>query len=750
MTGAAAVKLRIEGMTCGSCVARVERALESVAGVAAARVNLTTETATVETGDGAVTSRDLIEAVRAAGYDAESYRADQAASTGLECTQSARLVQHRQALVVAIGLAVPIIGLQWAGPKLGSSPDSAFWWRAMQALLCAMLLRSPAGAPILVGGLRAILHRSPNMDLLISLGVAIAFVGSLASFLVPDLRAFHFHAAAMVLAFINVGRYLEARAKRDASGAISALVRRMPSTATRVTPDGLEEVPVDRIAVKDKVRVAEDVVVPVDGIVVDGEAAMDESAVTGESVPRHRRGGDPVRAGTIVREGLITVEATHVGSASTIGRIIRAVEEAQSQKTRMQRIADRVGGVFVPVVIGMAVVTFAAWVLAYEDLAAWLIQAGVETSRVAQAARAAIAVLVIACPCAMGLATPTAVLVSTGAAALRGILIRDAAALERAAGVQIVLFDKTGTLTTGKPVVEEVVVWPHDSDRSAADRVIQFAASAEQYSQHPFARALVAKAQELGAALLDPDSFNSRPGAGVRADIDGHTVLAGSVSFADDSGIQLDDAEADLRRLTASGRSVVVVAIDGQLAGVVALADGIKPGAKSAVARLSELGIKAVMVTGDHRTTAKAVASAVGIDEVYAQMSPEAKVDVIRRHRDAGQGVAFVGDGINDGPSLAVADVGVTFASATDVAIGAADVTILHDDLRRIPECVALARRSVRIIKQNLFWAFFYNIVAVPLAATGHVPPGAAAGAMMFSSISVVLNSLRLRHVETS
>jgi len=717
-------------MTCGGCVARVQRALQSVDGVAGARVNLTTEVATVEVGDATPNRQALIEAVRRAGYDADTFRSGDAATTGLDRTHWERLRQQKQALGQAIAMAGPIMALHWLAPILQSHDSGGHVWPHMiQALLCTLLLFSSAAAPILVGGLRAVLHRSPNMDLLIFLGVCVAYASGVVNLARGGPDSAEFDAAAMILAFINLGRYLELRAKHGAATAISALVRRMPATAQLVTQDGIQEARIERLKPGDRVRVAQDTVVPVDGTVVEGDGAVDESAVTGESMPRHRRTGDPVVAGSIVRDGLLTVEATRVGAESTMGRIIRAVEEAQSGKTRMQRIADRVAGVFVPIVIFLAAVTLVG-------------THGLAGSDWATAIQRAVAVLVIACPCAMGLATPTAVMVATGTAALDGILIRDAAALETAGRIDWMFLDKTGTLTTGSPIVQEVI-----GVRLGEDDLLRLAACAEQYSQHPLARAIVTEAKRRGVPLVDPSEFENRAGQGVVAKINGQTVHAGSVSYLRANRIGLDSVDEIVRRLAAEGKTVVLVAIDAVCVGAIGVADALRPYAREAVAALHRLGVQTAMLTGDHPQTAAAVARAAGISEVHAGMTPEGKLAEIRRRQEAGACVSVVGDGINDAPALAAADVGVTFGSATDVALGAADITIVHDRLDRLPTIITLARRSVRIIKQNLFWAFFYNLAAIPLAATGRVSPGIAAAAMMFSSISVVLNSLRLRNL---
>ena len=777
------LRLRIEGMHCGGCVASVEKAIRAVRGVLDARVNLATQIATIEV-DGALSARpEIVHAIRAVGYDAEAVRSGGTESESNERTTAARIQQHKQALVHAVGLALPILALDALAPTIrGRGSGADVWPEAIQALLTAVLLASAAGAPILVGGLQAVLHRTANMDVLVSLGVVSGFLASVFGVLTGHAGHSHFHAVAMILAFINVGRYLEARARRDAGASLSALARRVPATALRVADGQVESVPVDQIDRGDVVRVPVDTVVPVDGRVVEGAGAVDESAITGESMPRVKRVGDEVVAGSLVTEGILTIEAIRVGSESAIGRILRLVEEAQSGKTQLQRIADRAAGVFVPIVVVLAGATL---------LGVGLTSGGVWS----EAIRRAVAVLVIACPCAMGLATPTAVLVATGAAALHGILVRDAAALEACAGVSVALFDKTGTLTTGRPVVTRVIPMTDEPtprtltptplprrergqredllsvkvDPCPGSELIRWAASAEQFSQHPVAKAIVAKAKGLGLALHEPRSFQNEPGQGVIAEFVGARVLVGNVDWLRRMGAIGIEAGSPELRGDANGRIVVGVAVEPTGAGdvgptsvnaacsraddpnlksqiaLIFLVDEVRADARIAIARLAEIGIPAVMLTGDGEASARAVACGVGISEFRSRLTPEDKIDEVRSRRRRGERVAFVGDGINDAPALAEADVGITLASGTDVAAGAAAITIVHDDLRRIPDAILVARRSVRIIRQNLFWAFFYNALAIPLAMTGHVPPGIAAGAMVFSSLSVVLNSLRLR-----
>jgi len=713
-------------MSCASCVSRVEAALGRVDGVAGARVNLATEVATIEHDAETAPRASLIDAVRNAGYDAETFRSGGAAITGLERTTEAKAHQQKQAFAQALGLAVPILALHWLAPVLqGSEHGGGVWPCAIEALLCSMMVFSSAGGPILVGAFRALVCRTPNMDLLVGLGVTVAYGASLVALLRAHPADAHFHAIAMILTFINLGRYLETRARREASSAVAALARRMPAKAQLVTPDGIQEVPVDRVNRGDRVRVAEQTVIPVDGTIVEGEAAIDTSAVTGESEPAHRVVGEAVQAGCAVVEGMITLEATHVGADSTMGRIIRIVEEAQSGKTELQRIADRFAGVFVPIVIGLAV-------------AALVLNGFIGSGGWSVALVRAVAVLVIACPCAMGLATPTAVLVATGTAALHGILVRDAAALERSGRAHSICFDKTGTLTLGRPRIGAI----HLSAGFTQDRLLATAASAEQFAQHPVARVIVREAQQRGLELGEPAAFKTHVGRGVEATLGNDHVVVGKASLLADDGI--DTGSADL---TTGFLTIVHVGIGGQYAGRIELFDEIRPEARQALDDLKKRRLPATMLTGDRDESAKRAAAALGGIGYRAELSPEDKVALLRETSSTSAPTLFVGDGINDAPALAAADVGVTLASATDIATKTADVTIVHGGLDRIPILIDLSRRTVRIIRQNLGWAFFYNLAALPLAATGRVNPGLAAALMMFSSISVVLNSLRLRSV---
>ncbi len=717
------VKLRIEGMSCGGCVGRVEGAIAGVAGVKTARVNLTTESAAVDlTEDASVDA--VIEAVRLAGYEAERARTAADRLAEIEANHATKTQRQKQAVVQAVGLATPIIALEWFGTSLESGVAGGHvWWRVLQALLCAMLILSPAGGPIIASGIRAAFHRAPNMDLLVTLGVLTAFISSVIGIFIGAGAQFNFHAAAMILAFINLGKYFETRARREASSSITDLAKRVPTSAVLVRDGQTETVSVDDVAIGDHVRVDADVAVPVDGRIVQGSAAIDQSVITGESMPVGCSVGDEVFGGAIVREGTIIIETTALGQDSTMGRILRAVEDAQSGKTRMQGLADRVAGVFVPIVVLIAVATVAGWMVAGFTLGNGL--------------NAATAVLVIACPCAMGLATPTAVMVASGVAAAKGILLRDASALEEAGRLTKIVFDKTGTLTEGQPIIARISPVEGFDETT----LLRLAASADRFSQHPLAKAIVSEAERRDITLIDPVDFESQAGFGVSARVEGRTILIGSRKFMQSRGLSADFAT----QKKDEAATAVTVAVDGVVAGQVFFVDAVRPSAADAIAALRHRGLTISMVTGDRESTAQHVADALGLDTFTAEATPDEKCSIIQATRDSGEVVAFVGDGVNDAPALAAAHVGISFAAGTDIANAASDITLVGSNLTSIPFAVALADRSVRIIKQNLFWAFAYNLAAVPLAATGRVSPGIAAAAMMMSSISVVLNSLRLR-----
>ncbi|MHC4674494.1 MAG: heavy metal translocating P-type ATPase [Planctomycetota bacterium] len=594
----------------------------------------------------------------------------------------------------------------------------------LQAFLSVILLISPAGGPILVNGLRSALYRAPNMDLLIAMGVLVATLGSMPGLVWSGLSEInHFHEAAMILIFINVGKHLEERAKKRASSSLSGLISRTPRTAMKIIDGTATEVPVETIRIGDILQVAAESYVPVDGKVRSGRAAVDMSMWTGESAPVEVGPDHTLPGGVYIHSGKIDIQATALGADSAMARIVKLVEEAQTTKTRMQRIADRVAGVFVPMVIAAASITAACWLVIGGENAG------------THALSTMVAVLVVACPCAMGLATPTAVLVATGTAALKGIIVRNPAALELAGSTKMILLDKTGTLTTGKLIVSEV--WP--TDNSSPSNTLQLAASAEQFSPHPLAKAIVDYAKNENIALIEPTKYAADAGLGVSATINGQSILVGSEPYLERNHISPSSVNKS------SSGTLISVACNGQYIGTICLDDTIRDAAAATVKKLKNMGLVPALITGDRPPAASKVAEAVDINLVYAENTPDDKIKHVRWCQSKGDRVIMVGDGINDAAALAAADVGIAMTGGTDLAAEAADIGLVDDRIELLPMVISLARKSTRIIKQNLFWAFAYNVVAIPLAAVGILPAGYAAAAMMCSSISVVLNSLRVQ-----
>lgn len=719
--------LDIEGMTCASCVRRVEKALGKVPGVTEVNVNYATERATVS-HEGEVHTHELVQAVSDAGYSAKphdetpGHHHDEHADH-LAVESDDRLAAARRNLWGAVALTVPVVALsmfwhdrpEWVnGVLLGLSTPVVFWH----------------GRQFFASAWNGIKHLTATMDSLIALGAGASWLYSLYALVAFSGSSHHqnqhlyFETAATIVTLILVGKYLEARSKNRMSGAIQKLLALTPKTATVVQPGGGEqEIPLDQLTKDMLVRVRPGERVAVDGVVTDGESYLDESMLTGEPLPVRKATGDHVTGGTMNTNGAFTFRATQVGKETTLAQIVRMVEHAQGSKAPVQSLADRVSAVFVPAVIVIALLTFGWWLS--------------RGAAVQDALLPAVAVLVIACPCALGLATPTAIMVGTGRGAELGVLVKDGEALERAASVRTVLLDKTGTVTVGRPELTDVVPLGDYSE----DQVLGFAAVAESRSEHPVARAIVAAAPTAG----QPDGFEASSGRGVVAQSAGHRIVVGSAALLADEGVHLTTAADNaLSELEEAGKTAVFVAVDGGLAGVLAVADTVGAHSAEAVRDLAALGLTTVMVTGDNRRAAEAVAKTVGVQAVEAGVLPGGKADVVRRHQGSG-GVAMVGDGINDAPALAQADVGIAMGTGTDVAMETAGVTLLRHDLRGVAQAVRLARATFRTIRWNLVWAFGYNVVMVPLAAAGKLNPMLAAGAMAFSSVSVILNSLRLR-----
>ncbi len=751
------VELPITGMTCANCAATIERTLQSrVPGVVSASVNFATEKAVVEVVAGTGSWKELAAAIERAGYGVVDAAPEEMEDAEAAVRRSEILDQTRK-FWTGVVFALPLFLLSM-GRDFGLL---GVWSHAQWVNWLMFVLATPVqfyvGWDYYRGGWKSLRNGSANMDVLVAMGSSVAYGYSVVVMIALMLGStaagehVYFETAALIITLIKLGKLLEVKAKGETSAAIKELIGLQPKTA-RVVRDGAEvDVPIDQVDVDDLVLVRPGERIPVDGVVVDGRSAVDESMLTGESMPVEKAPGDEVVGATINKEGALRFRATKVGSETALARIVRLVQEAQGSKAPIQRLADQVSAVFVPTVIALALGTFLIW---------WLVVGAGFTPALIRL----VAVLVIACPCALGLATPTAVMVGTGKGAKMGVLFRSAAALERAHKLRVIVVDKTGTVTRGEPSVREVLarvpaVVSGGAAEGAEDWLLRLAASAERRSEHPLAAALVREAEARSLTLTEPDAFSAIPGRGVSASVEGHDVVIGTRRLLDETGVSLNGLQDDATRMEAEARTPLWVAMDGEAVGLVSVADAVKEGSKEAVARLREQGLRVVMLTGDNRHTAAAIAREVGIDEVRAEVLPDQKAGVVKELQGSGDLVAMVGDGINDAPALVQADVGIALGTGTDVAMEAADVTLMRGDLRSVPQALALSGATMRSIKQNLFWAFFYNVVLIPVAAGALYPitalpmmlrelhPILAALAMASSSVTVVGNSLRLRKV---
>ena len=718
------VELPITGMTCASCANRIERRLNKLEGVTAS-VNYATEKATVEFDDEAVAPERLVEAVEAAGYQAV-LPSDEPAPAGDEERDETAPLRHR--LVVSAVLGIPVLLL-----SMISALQFDYWqWLALQLATPVVLW----GAwPFHRAAWANLKHATATMDTLVSVGVLAAWLWSLYALFLGDAGEkgmemgaggdeIYLEVAAVVTVFILAGRYFEACAKRRAGAALTALLELGAKDVALLGADGVERrVPVEQLQVGDRFVVRPGEKVATDGVVEEGRSAVDQSLLTGESVPVEKAPGDAVAGATVNAGGRLLVRATKVGADTALAQIARLVTDAQAGKAPVQRLADRVSGVFVPVVIALSAATLAFWLGAGE---------GAEF-----AFTAAVAVLIIACPCALGLATPTALLVGTGRGAQLGLLIKGPEILESTRRVDTIVLDKTGTVTSGRMSLVDVV---------GGDEVLRLAGALEDASEHPIAQAVARAARERFGTLPATEGFANREGLGVEGVVDGHGVQVGRPSLMAEWSLAVPEHLDEARRAAeAEGRTAVLVAWDGEVRGLLVVADTVKPTSAEAVASLRRLGLRPVLLTGDNEATARAVAAEVGIDEVIAEVLPSDKADVVRRLQEEGRVVAMAGDGVNDAPALAQADLGLAIGTGTDVAIEASDLTLVSGDLRAAPDAIRLSRATLRTIKQNLGWAFGYNVAALPLAAAGLLSPVLAGAAMGLSSVSVVANALRLR-----
>jgi Cu+-exporting ATPase len=739
--------LAITGMTCASCVANVESALRGVNGVKSAAVNLATERASVELDPTRADLPALVRAIERAGYGALALSSDQKERAAVEDRERAarreQLVSLRRRLIVAAVLGSLTMIFSMADLVISGIEHEQ--WRAYLMFALATPVQLWAAAPFYVNAWGAARHRQVNMNTLIVVGTTAAYGISVAATFLQQLffdaglephQYLYYETSSAIVALVLVGRYLEARARAHTSDAIRALLAIGAKSARVRRAGGAEEdVPIDELQVGDVIIVRPGETIATDGMVIGGASAVDESMLTGESIPVEKGAGDEVAGGTLNTSGTLRFRATRVGADTALAQIVRLVEEAQGSKAPIQRLVDRVAAVFVPIVFLVATAAAIAW---------WIF--GPEP-RFAYAVTTFVAVLIIACPCALGLATPTAIMVGTGRGATRGILIKSAQALEMAQRIDVVAFDKTGTLTVGRP---EVVDWVTCAD-IGEEEALRLVASAELRSEHPLAAAVVEHARGKGLTLDEPTTFEAIPGSGVHAVVDGHEIWIGNAALARAHGFAgLGDGM--LAHHQAEGRTTLVATIDGQPGAVLAVADVPKAAAAEAIREIRALGARTLLVSGDTKRTAEAIAKQLGIDDVRAELWPEQKVQVIVELQGQGHRVAMVGDGVNDAPALARADLGIAIGSGTDVAIAAAEIVLVGGDPRGVSRALRLARRTVATIRQNLFWAFFYNVALIPLAAGALYPftgwllsPVLAAGAMAISSVTVVTNSLRLR-----
>jgi len=724
----------ISGMTCAACATKIEKRISKMDGVANANVNFALETIAVEYDGNQVQTSDMVTTVKKLGYELIP---KQDGKDKLDHKEQEIKKQQRK-FIFSLILTIPLLWTMVAHFEfLSFIYMPAILMNPWVQLALATPVQFIVGAQFYKGAFNALRNKSANMDVLVALGTSAAYFYSLYLTLewkmagstgMPEL---YFEASAVIITLIVLGKLFEVRAKGKTSQAIQKLLGLQAKTA-RVLRDGIEiEVPIEEVVAGDTILVKPGEKIPVDGAIIEGRSAIDESMITGESIPVDKVVGDVVIGATINKNGSLQIKATKVGKDTALAQIVKVVEEAQGSKAEIQRLADRISGVFVPVVVAIAIVTFFIWYFAVTpgDFRSALIPT--------------ISILVIACPCALGLATPTSIMAGSGRAAEMGLLFKGGEHLENTQSIDTVVLDKTGTVTKGEPALTDISV----AGGFIEEEVLQLIGTAENQSEHPLAQAIVNGVKEKGIALLETTDFEALPGYGIRAKVSGREVLVGTRKLMNEHNIIILNSEASMEKLESEGKTAMLIAVDQELAGVVAVADTVKDTSKEAIARMQELGLEVIMLTGDNQRTAEAIARQVGLSNVIAEVLPEQKSEEIKKLQEQGKKVAMVGDGINDAPALAMANVGMAVGTGTDIAIEAADITLMRGDLNSVADAIIMSRKTMRNIKQNLFFAFIYNTIGIPVAAVGLLAPWVAGAAMAFSSVSVVLNALRLQKV---
>lgn len=728
------VELQIGGMTCAACAARIEKGLNKLPGVQRATVNFALETARVDYNPTGVSVPDMVRKVEQLGYKAKTK--EQSNDTGAHREREIR--RQKRKLTVSAVLSLPLL---WA--MVGHFSFTTWIWvpelfmNPWFQLALATPVQFAIGKPFYTGAYKALRNGSANMDVLVALGTSAAYFYSL--YLTIRSIGQHMHqvdmyyeTSSVLITLILLGKLFEALAKGRSSEAIKTLMGLQAKTAL-VVRDGKEaSIPVEEVVAGDIVLVKPGEKIPVDGVVLEGVSALDESMLTGESIPVDKHAGDSVFGATLNKNGALRMRATKIGKETALSQIIKVVEEAQGSKAPIQRIADVISGIFVPIVVGIAVLTFVLWYFAFDS------------GNFAGALEKSIAVLVIACPCALGLATPTSIMAGSGRAAELGILFKGGEHLEAAHRVDAVVLDKTGTVTKGKPELTDIRIEPEWEE----SQLLAWIGSAERNSEHPLAEAIVSGIRDRGIDLPGSDAFEAIPGYGIKATVEGNELLIGTRKLMDRYDISIGTVASEMNLLEEQGKTAILAAVNGKLAAMLAVADTIKDTSKEAVSRLKDMGLQVIMITGDNERTARAIASEAGIEHVLAEVLPEGKAAEVKKLQEAGRKVAMIGDGINDAPALATADTGMAVGTGTDVAIASADVTLMRGDLNGIPDAILMSKKTMSNIKQNLFWALAYNIIGIPIAAIGFLAPWLAGAAMALSSVSVVLNALRLQRIK--